>query len=330
MEISNVKIGMRVSDLDGNYATVRYIGSVASSKVKTDVWIGVEWDDKERGKHDGSCLDDAGVFHRYFECTFGAGSFIKVHKLAHSCSFLDALYQKYKDDSSTSNLADNYALTAKGNQKPIQFVGEENIRKWQQLNLIKQVTLPKMAIATAGDHIKDIAGHFTYIDVQYNLFYTWIEIAKLSLQIPSLEALYILGNKMESLTHEVVLALPHDSFAHIKTLCISKCNIHSWSAIETLHSLTPNIHDIFATHSKFEDMPVYDTISHTTISSPFLHLKRLDVSSCGISEWGQILSLGKLPALIEVLADDNPIPKITSCPDGFFKTITRFSLNAIL
>jgi pyridoxine kinase len=41
-------------------ATVRYIGEVAG---QTGTWIGVEWDDAARGKHDGTA---AGV--RYFSC----------------------------------------------------------------------------------------------------------------------------------------------------------------------------------------------------------------------------------------------------------------------
>lgn len=36
-----VKIGSRVRDLDGFRATVRYIGPVASAKIKTETWIGV-------------------------------------------------------------------------------------------------------------------------------------------------------------------------------------------------------------------------------------------------------------------------------------------------
>jgi dynactin complex subunit len=42
--------------------TVRYVGQVSGTKA---VWIGVEWDDPRRGRHDGS---KDGV--RYFECTY--------------------------------------------------------------------------------------------------------------------------------------------------------------------------------------------------------------------------------------------------------------------
>lgn len=53
------QIGQRLS-YDGVVCTVRYVGQVAGT---TGAWLGVEWDDPTRGKHDGS---HKGV--KYFEC----------------------------------------------------------------------------------------------------------------------------------------------------------------------------------------------------------------------------------------------------------------------
>ena len=43
-------------------ATVRYIGQVSS---QSGEWVGLEWDNESRGKHDGSVNG-----HRYFECIY--------------------------------------------------------------------------------------------------------------------------------------------------------------------------------------------------------------------------------------------------------------------
>ncbi len=51
--------GQRLS-YDGALCTVRYVGEVAGT---SGVWLGVEWDDASRGKHDGT---HKGV--RYFAC----------------------------------------------------------------------------------------------------------------------------------------------------------------------------------------------------------------------------------------------------------------------
>ena len=52
--------GQRLS-YSGALCTVRYIGEVHGTKGQ---WIGVEWDDPTRGKHDGS---HNGI--KYFDCT---------------------------------------------------------------------------------------------------------------------------------------------------------------------------------------------------------------------------------------------------------------------
>ncbi|CAN0330065.1 unnamed protein product, partial [Scytosiphon promiscuus] len=47
-------IGERVVDGSGFRATVRYVGQVCTAKDPTSLWIGVEFDDPARGKHDGA------------------------------------------------------------------------------------------------------------------------------------------------------------------------------------------------------------------------------------------------------------------------------------
>lgn len=43
-------VGTRIS-LNSYIGTVRYVGTVENS---LGIWLGVEWDDPTRGKHDGS------------------------------------------------------------------------------------------------------------------------------------------------------------------------------------------------------------------------------------------------------------------------------------
>lgn len=58
------RIGQRVS-YDGALCTVRFVGDVADT---AGTWLGVEWDDATRGKHDGC---HKGV--RYFSCNSPSG-----------------------------------------------------------------------------------------------------------------------------------------------------------------------------------------------------------------------------------------------------------------
>lgn len=63
-------IGQRLS-LKGHVCTVRYVGPVQN---KSGEWLGVEWDDPARGKHDGT-FD--GV--KYFECKFAESCVLLIY-----------------------------------------------------------------------------------------------------------------------------------------------------------------------------------------------------------------------------------------------------------
>ena len=57
-------VGLRVKDANAFRGTVRYSGTVVTSKKDPSaVWYGVEWDDATRGKHDGAVEAD-GREHR--------------------------------------------------------------------------------------------------------------------------------------------------------------------------------------------------------------------------------------------------------------------------
>ena len=77
--------------VDGQRATVRYVGLIAGQEGQ---WIGLEWDDPSRGKHDGTANG-----HQYFQCQFakGAGTFVRASKLPAACrghSLADAIRQR--------------------------------------------------------------------------------------------------------------------------------------------------------------------------------------------------------------------------------------------
>lgn len=52
-------VGQRLS-FQGDRCTVRYVGSIEG---KDGLWLGVEWDDARKGKHDGTLSG-----HRFFYC----------------------------------------------------------------------------------------------------------------------------------------------------------------------------------------------------------------------------------------------------------------------
>ena len=71
LETSDFYIGKRIS-LAGDLGTVRYVGNVVGTQHD---WLGIEWDDPTRGKHDGVYNG-----HVYFQCelTLSNSDYIKL------------------------------------------------------------------------------------------------------------------------------------------------------------------------------------------------------------------------------------------------------------
>lgn len=79
---------LQVRDIEGYRATVKYIGAIASAKPE-EGWIGVEWDDQSRGKHDGQAYG-----RRYFTTDPGRGSFVRAEKLVPRLGLDEAVFLK--------------------------------------------------------------------------------------------------------------------------------------------------------------------------------------------------------------------------------------------
>ena len=98
-------VGQRVqtADGDGFRGTVRYLGSVAGQKGE---WVGVEWDDVSRGKHDGNTGG-----HKYFEChVAGSGTFVRNHKIQGGPTLLEALKIQYQADGGQGQGTDSHVI----------------------------------------------------------------------------------------------------------------------------------------------------------------------------------------------------------------------------
>uniref|UniRef100_A0AAZ3QLB5 Tubulin-specific chaperone E n=1 Tax=Oncorhynchus tshawytscha TaxID=74940 RepID=A0AAZ3QLB5_ONCTS len=81
-------VGKRVA-CDGERGTVRFVGTVPPT---AGLWLGVEWDNPDRGKHDGS---HEGV--HYFTCRHPkGGSFVRPKKASFGVDYLTAIRRRYE------------------------------------------------------------------------------------------------------------------------------------------------------------------------------------------------------------------------------------------
>ncbi|GAB1301430.1 Tubulin-specific chaperone E [Apodemus speciosus] len=187
-------IGRRV-DVNGEYATVRFCGAVPPV---AGLWLGLEWDNPERGKHDGN-----------HEVHPTGGSFVRPNKVNFGEDFLTALKKRYvlkdgPDDEEKS-------CSLKVGSKQVQTIGFEHITKKQShLRALQEISLWK---------------YIRVVDLSKNLLSTWDEVILIAEQLRNLEALDLSENKLQ---------FPSDSppltrtFSTLKTLVLNKTGI-TWT-----------------------------------------------------------------------------------------------------
>ncbi|PQE25841.1 tubulin-specific chaperone e protein [Rutstroemia sp. NJR-2017a BBW] len=162
----NYRVGQRVS-FEGQPCTIRYIGNVQGTGKE---WLGVEWDNPSRGKHDGQGL---------FKCLSRsptAGSFIRpTRKADPEQSFVEAVYHKYVTQSTTSTPAPSSVAADK------QIVDE-----------LKVVLVDGLCINRAesgSSKVKDVCPKIVELDLSRNLFEGVEEIGMICVQLEKLKSL---------------------------------------------------------------------------------------------------------------------------------------------
>lgn len=118
-------VGKRLS-VGGKRATVCYVGEIDDQEGQ---WVGLDWDDRSRGKHDGSYGG-----RRYFSCRNGqaSASFMRHEKflacMDPALSIADAIRIRYAGPRETTadQKDDMFVKTSSNRIVPVQLVVLEN------------------------------------------------------------------------------------------------------------------------------------------------------------------------------------------------------------
>lgn len=186
-----VSLGDRLS-YEGALCTVRYIGWVEGTE-KGLTWFGVEWDDRSRGKHNGSHKGKV-----YFTCKSPsptAASFVRyARNLDPSRSFVQAVKRKYADQDPSLGLQNVIS------GKVVEEVGFEKISEQQKrLHELKIVLVDGQQIEIAEDEgdekIESICPSIIELDLSRNLF-KFAEVLKIVSpgKLSNLKSLKLNGN----------------------------------------------------------------------------------------------------------------------------------------
>ncbi|KAK5159901.1 hypothetical protein LTS14_002007 [Recurvomyces mirabilis] len=188
---SRYHINQRLS-LKGQACTIRFTGLV---KGKSGDWIGVEWDDPTRGKHEGSHGGTS-----YFSCrgdSPACASFLRPNQpWDEPRTFLEALREKYVERADVGGDAIYFS------SKQAEEVGFEKFANRQaKLEGIKVLVLNRTRIQHSAsdpdvDTIADVCAEITDLDIGGNLFESIHGVVDLCRRLPRLRKLVLDGNRM--------------------------------------------------------------------------------------------------------------------------------------
>ncbi|CAK1549351.1 unnamed protein product [Leptosia nina] len=292
-----VTIGSRIKSND-DFGTVKYIGDVQGYK---GTWYGVEWDNIERGKHDG-CAD--GI--QYFKTTIpGAGSFIRPNKTSPMKTCSEAIRKYYGDREDETVAAHRRTVINEWKREMgapfIEMVGFEKIHQKQKFDRLLEVCVHDQNVAKAGD-VAALCPNVRSLDVSQNLFSNWREVINISAQLPDLHELDVSKNRMAIDMPEDTMFQLSTNFANLKKLNISVCD-YEWSDVLALSHLWPNVNEVITAYNRIKN------ISPPDVTMNSLTILRLDGNP--IDSWFEILNLGKLKNL-----------RVLSLNDCFIKNIS--------
>lgn len=209
-------VGKRIS-LGSHRGTIRYVGPVPPSSGE---WLGVEWDDSSRGKHDGT---SGGT--RYFTVRIpGSGSFIRptASKLCSGCSFVEALRNKYapprlpvqehaQQSYSRKTIADIEIETPNLDRISRRAARLDRLRDvglggWQSGSSVEEQTAEEQySVARAFDPdkgfpqgvIRSTCPNLRWLDLSRSLLPDWEEVSLITGELDHLQTLLLHCNRLQ-------------------------------------------------------------------------------------------------------------------------------------
>ncbi|KAL0059989.1 hypothetical protein AAF712_013225 [Marasmius tenuissimus] len=312
-----ISVGDRVSYL-GNSATVKFLGTVDGTD---GTWLGVEWDDPSRGKHDG--VKDG---KRYFSCRFpNAGSFIRPSaNVKRGVSFLEGLTSKYIEAFHGSTTQEKVTLGSSNGAIEVEAVNLDKVRgKFSNLSRLREVSLENELIARAdppgkiqetcpssvfnsirvmkcSDLQKDIRG----LDLSTSLLPTWGAIADIAAELASLQRL---GLNRTRLTLLYEPARMSNAFLSLYELQLNG-TLMTWPEFQEIVLYLPRLRTAEMGYNNLSDL--------SSQTSPQSSIESLNFDNNNLSDWSRLwdslrsLTQYTLSAFFPSLDFSNPSPSV--------------------
>jgi len=330
-------LGRRIETRDGARATVRYVGSVDGQDGE---WVGVEWDDPARGKHDGS--HDG---KRYFECKEtglepGAlpASFVRAHKIRPSVTFAAAIRAKYLDGKgeiakvpktrgadadADADAGDGEAYVQSSNGQKIEI--ELCLKKDDPvaaLAALDRVYLPAAAVATAGAPGEAaacgvVAARVRLMDLSGNLMRDWPAVARFGEEFPNLAELNLNNVRLDwESAQKIVPSVPRGPreagenaapFANLRVLSLNGSGC-GWASARAVAAATPSLRELSLARCGVRSLGGAD--ASTSGLEGLEGLEALNLEGNCLAEWSEVETLATLPSLARLHLGGNRLRRV--------------------
>eukprot|EP00731_Ephydatia_muelleri_P023176 Em0015g759a len=307
---------------EGYYGTIRFVGELQST---TGEWLGVEWDDPTRGKHNGS---HEGI--HYFTCSVpGSGSFIRPKKASFGDTFLTAVKKRYGHGLNIEEESEMYVMSEDGSQvTPVEMVGTEKIAKKQgDFSELKEASLRGMDVCSAGPEgqLREIFQNLTHLDLSQNLLLSsWNVVAVMTNELPHLTTL--------NLSENIPLALcdirgqSTVSFvSSLRTVYLNEMGLTWAKASKILQMMPSGLEELHLCKNQIDG---FGSPDESKVLPSNLKLLNLEVNK--LTNWSEVLKLTYLVSLRTLILNENRLPTVffpCNADHTYFPALESLSLR---
>lgn len=289
--------GSRIYLSSGYFGTVRYFGPLDGT---TGLWLGVEWDDLARGKHDG--IKDG---KRYFDCRVPhSGSFIRPSSsICYGHAFLQALKNKYVEAVHGIASQEKIVLGSSNGAIEVEAVDLDKIRsKFSNLERLREVSLNNEMVSTGNNpgEILSTCPNIRGLDLSATLLSSWDSVAMITIELPQLKRLALNRNRLTPPSSH----LPASAWLRLSELQLNG-TWTSWEEFTSIAMLMPQLRIVELGYNELT------SLSHAKISAVLDRIEIINLDSNKLEDWRHIVeALKPCTSLQRLILSSNNIERI--------------------
>uniref|UniRef100_A0A8D0KW61 Tubulin-specific chaperone E n=1 Tax=Strix occidentalis caurina TaxID=311401 RepID=A0A8D0KW61_STROC len=262
-------------------------------QIKGRIWLGVEWDDPQRGKHDGTYEGT-----QYFKCS-------QLNQLVdisvRECAVSHA-GQKEEISRTCANIRHiNLSRNLISSWETVTAIASQ-IQNLETLNVSEnKMKFPSTSTSVSGvfSKLRILALNQTEI--------MWTEVLFCAPGWPALEELYLTSNNI------TVLERPDNVLQTLKLLDLSDNQLLDGNQLHLIAHL-PRLEQLILRNTGISSIHFPDA-GFGCKTKMFPSLKRLAINDNKISQWSSINELDKLPSLQSLQCHNNPFMDTEKNPE---------------